>query len=345
MTSAKSAYYVHNGKFEISQCELQQLQPDEVRVAISFCGICGTDLHIFHGAMPHRLGDKRVLGHEASGRIAAIGANVEDLNVGQKVVVRPLDSCGKCPACENGQSHICHNLKFLGIDTDGGFSEFWTVPAHTIHILPETVDLKAAALVEPLAVACHDVERGRVTEGEDVLVIGGGPIGILVAIAARSAGAKVVVSEVNELRLKVAQTLGFETINPAKDDLKEQVMKRTSGKGMDAVFEVSGAKPGLDATTQTAAVRGRIVIVAIYPEAPAVDLFQVFWRELELIGTRVYEPQDYEKAIEMLANGDVNSDVLITHLVDFDEIQSAFENLGNSPTAMKMLIEVAGEQA
>ena len=341
MTTARSAYFMHDARFEISSRSVAEPSPGEVRIRIAYCGICGTDLHIFHGAMPHRLGDKRILGHEASGIVDAVGEGV-DLTPGQRAVVRPLDPCGTCPACVAGHPHICHNLKFLGIDTDGGFSEFWTVPAHAVHTLPEDVSLKTAALVEPLAVACHVISRGRLREGEDALIIGGGPIGMLVAMAARAVGAKVVLSEVNERRLAMAKDLGFETLNPARDDLKAQVMERTGGKGADAIFEVSGAQPGLDATTEAAAVRARIVMVAIYPEPPKVNMFQYFWRELELIGTRVYEPADYERAISMIATGEVDAERLITEVVPLAGIQPAFEALGASPASMKTLVELAG---
>ena len=342
MATARAAYFTHNSRFEVVQRDIAPAGPGEVRVVVSYCGICGTDIHIFHGAMAHRLGARRVLGHEASGWIDEIGEGVEGFEIGQKVVVRPLDHCGSCPACAEGHTHVCYNLRLLGIDADGGFSEFWTVPSFTVHALPEGVSLREAALVEPLAVACHDVSRGRVVPGETALVIGGGPIGILVAVAARSAGASVILSEVNENRLAVASRMGIETVNPTETDLENMINERTGGKGAEVVFEVSGSSAGLKATTRTAAVRGRIVMVAIYPEPPEIDMFQYFWRELELIGTRVYEYRDYERAIEMIARGEVNSDMLITDHYDLDRIQDAFEALDSSPTAVKTLIEVAG---
>ncbi len=339
----KAAYFTHNKTFKIEQVETAPPGPGEVEIDVAYCGICGTDLHIFHGAMPHRLGDRRVLGHEMSGTVAAIGDGVDNISVGQSVVVRPLDHCGQCPACKAGHTHICHNLKFLGIDTDGGFAQKWTVPAHTVHLLPDNMPLEQAALIEPLAVACHDVSRGRVAEGEDVLVIGGGPIGVLVAMAARAKGGKVTISEVNEARLAIAEKLGFETVNPAKADLAETIMAKTGNKGADVVFEVSGSQSGVNAMTTAIAVRGRIVMVAIHAEAPKVDLFQFFWRELELFGARVYRPEDYETAIAMIAAGEVDTDTMITDVAPLDDIQSAFEALDDNPTAMKSLIKVLDE--
>ena len=188
--------------------------PGEVQVDVAYCGICGTDLHVYLGHMDARIGNHRVIGHEMSGRVAALGEGVEDLAVGDAVVVRPLDHCGECPACDAGHQHICHKLKFLGLDTDGAFQGKWTVPAHTIHKLPDDLSLEHAALVEPLAVAAHDVARADVQPDEDVLVIGGGPIGMLVAMAAREAGAKVTVSEVNSYRLALAPGTRLHGLEP-----------------------------------------------------------------------------------------------------------------------------------
>lgn len=342
MTQIKAAYFTGDKSFEIRRIEARPPASGEVQIDIAFCGICGTDMHIFHGAMAERLGGARVIGHEMSGTVAAIGPDVDMVSVGRKVVVRPLDHCGDCPACAAGHEHICHNLKFLGIDTDGGFQEKWTVPAHTVHVLPDTLPLDQAALIEPLAVACHDVARGKTAKGENALVIGGGPIGILVAMAARSRGANVILSEVNPHRLEIAARLGFDTVNPAESDLAETVRSKTGGKGADVVFEVSGSQAGVDAMTTAIAVRGRIVMVAIHPTAPRVDLFQFFWRELELFGARVYRPEDYETAIAMIAAGEIDTSSMITNISALEDIQSAFEALESSPTAMKSLIRVSG---
>jgi 2-desacetyl-2-hydroxyethyl bacteriochlorophyllide A dehydrogenase len=275
-----------------------------------------------------------------SGVVDAIGADVSNVAVGQKVVVRPLDHCGDCPACDAGHQHVCHNLKFLGLDTDGAMQEIWTVPSHTLHVLPEDLRLDHAALIEPVAVACHDVRLSGLTAGENVVVIGGGPIGVLVAMVARDAGGNVLISEVNPNRLEIAQKLGFDTVNPAKADLVAEVNARTEGKGADVVFEVSGTQPGVDAMTSVAATRARIVMVAIHAKKPAIDLFQFFWRELQLIGARVYEPEDYEKAISIIGSGGIDAETVITDVAPLSEIQAAFEALDSSPTAMKSLIKV-----
>lgn len=334
-----AAYYVGNKSFSVETATAVAPSAGEVQIDVAFCGICGTDMHVYMGHMEERIGNHRVIGHEMSGVIAAVGDGVDTLKVGQPVVVRPLDHCGDCPACNSGHQHICHKLKFLGLDTDGAFQNKWTVPAHTVHPLPDGLSLQHAALVEPVAVACHDVRMGRVSAGEHVLVIGGGPIGILNAMVARHAGAAVSVSEVNEHRIRIAESMGFSCINPAKEDLVAAVNDRTTGKGADVVFEVSGTQPGAEAMTACAASRGRIVMVAIHASRPQVDLFQFFWRELEMIGARVYEPEDYEKAIQLVADGGIDADTMITDVQELSEINKAFKSLDEDPRAMKSLLK------
>lgn len=337
MSMINAAFYRGDKSFAVEQRKATAPGTGEVPVRIAFCGICGTDMHVYHGNMDARVGLNRVVGHEMSGVVEADG---EGFSAGQKVVVRPLDHCGECPACDAGHQHICHNLKFLGLDTDGAMQEIWNVPLHTLHVLPDDMRMDHAALIEPVAVACHDVRMSDLQAGEDVVVIGGGPIGVLVAMVARDAGGKVVISEVNPHRLAIARKMGFETINPAEEDLKAEIDKRSAGKGADVVFEVSGTQPGVDAMTAVAATRGRIVMVAIHAQKPQIDMFQFFWRELKLVGVRVYEPEDYEKAISIIASGGVDADTFITDVSPLSDIQSAFESLDSSPTAMKSLIKV-----
>ena len=335
-----AAYYRGDKSFVVEKTTAAAAGPGEVSVRIAYCGICGTDMHVFHGNMDARVGLNRIVGHEMSGTVESVGDGVSGFAKGDNVVVRPLDHCGVCPACDAGHQHICHKLKFLGLDTDGAMQDIWTVPAHTLHHLPADLRLDHAALIEPVAVACHDVRRSALKPGEDVVVIGGGPIGILVAMAARDAGGIVTISEVNETRLGIAQKLGFDTVNPSSQDLVETVMAKTGTKGADVVFEVSGTQPGVDAMTAVAATRARIVMVAIHAQKPQVDMFQFFWRELELLGARVYEPQDYEKAIEIIASGGVDAETVITDISPLSDIQQAFEALDSSPTAMKSLIKM-----
>jgi len=203
----KAAYYHGQKTFKVGESVLRKPGPDEVRLKVAFCGICGTDLHIYKGGMDKRVAIPQVIGHEMSGEIAELGSNVKGWAVGDRVVVRPLHPCGSCPACKAGHAHVCYNLKFLGIDTPGALQSSWTVPAHTLHRIPSNLSYDQAALIEPVAVACHDIRRGDLKAGGEAVVIGGGPIGLLIALVAAQAGARVLISEVNPFRLKLARDL------------------------------------------------------------------------------------------------------------------------------------------
>lgn len=338
----RAAYYTGNRSFAIEDIEPTAPGPDQVQIDVSYCGICGTDLHAYHGVMDKRIGLHRIIGHEMSGKVAALGTGVSGFAVGDPVVVRPLDHCGNCPACDAGHTHICHNLKFIGLDSDGAFQQKWTVPSHTVHHIPADMSMEMAAFVEPLAVAVHDVRRGRVAAGENVLVIGAGPIGMLIALAARQIGANVTVTEVSENRLAFADRLGFRALNGRDTDVVAAMNEATGGKGADVVFEVSGSQPGATLMTEAAATRGRIVMVAIHPEPRTVDVFRFFWREVEMIGARVYEASDYDRAIELIATGEIPVAELVTGVKPLDEIGPAFAELDGNAAAMKTLINVGG---
>jgi (R,R)-butanediol dehydrogenase/meso-butanediol dehydrogenase/diacetyl reductase len=339
----QAAQYIGNKSFKVVEGHAIAPQAGEVRLNVGYVGICGTDMHIYHGVMDQRVSIPQTIGHEISGVVAEIGEGVEGFTVGEKVVVRPLDWCGDCPTCDAGHTHICQNLKFMGIDTPGAFQSSWTVKARTLHKLPAGVDLKQGALIEPLSVACHDVRRSRLQAGEKVVVLGGGPIGQLVAAVAKSVGAEVLVSEPNESRCAFADKLGVKSVNPMQTDLAAYVEQWTGSKGADVVFEVSGVKPAIDAMTQIAGRRGRIVMVAIHSTKPEIDLFQFFWKELELLGARVYEAADFDWAIELIATGKIDLAPFISSVSPLADIGSAFANMDGNPEGMKALVACNAE--
>lgn len=337
---AQAAYYEGNRTIRHGPGELVEPACGEVQLKISHCGICGTDLHIYHGAMDARVRMPLVMGHEMSATVHKLGAGVADYAIGDKVVVMPLAPCGDCPACAAGHSHICHNLDFLGIDTPGAFQSYWTVPAYTLHRMPAHLSLKHGALIEPLAVACHDVRLADVKAGDQVVVLGGGPIGMLVALVARHAGAEVLVSEINPYRVDLAQRLGLYAVNPTEVDLIELVMQRTQGAGADIVFEVSGSQAGASIMTELLRTRGLAVVVAIFAQQPKIDLFRFFWRELRMQGVRVYESEDFSAAIALAAQGVLPLDELITDIRPLQALKSGFEDMDSGGQVMKILLEL-----
>ena len=311
----------------------------EVQVSVAYTGLCGTDLHIVHGSMDGRVSRPLVFGHEMSGEIAAIGDGVDGWSVGDLVTVMPLAWDGTCPACRAGHNHICQNLNFIGIDSPGSLQELWNVPARTLVRLPPGIRLDHAALVEPVAVAVHDVRRAELTVGDTAVVIGGGPIGLLIATVAREYGAEVVVIELDANRRQQIEGLGFTTLDPRAVDQVSWVEHWTSGAGADVVFEVSGAAAAVLGATALAKVRGTIVVVAIHPTPREIDLQRMFWRELRLLGARVYEATDFEAAVDLVARGVIPADLLITRIVPLSRTAEAIADL-QAGRAMKILVDV-----
>ena len=334
----KAANYLEKGRLGVGESVPVSPSLDEVRLDVAFCGICGTDMHIYQGDMDARVETPLTIGHEVSATIAELGDGVSSVAVGDRVAVRPL-KFGEAHPIDKGNAHVGKNLKFIGIDAPGGMQYSWTVPAYTVHTVPDTVSLEHGALAEPTAVACHDVRLGQVKPGETVVVIGGGPIGILVALVAREKGARVIVSEINEKRVEKIDTLGLETINPKNVDLGETVYSKTNEAMADVVFEVSGSQPGVDAMTSIVNVRGRIVVVGIHPQPRQIDLFRFFWSELELIGTRLYEEEDFDEAIALMGAGKLPIEELITKMYPIDDVQAAFETIEDHPEGIKYLIK------
>src|SRR5215218_2744020 len=236
----RSASYVGDGGIVVSDGEERAPGPGEVRLAVAYTGICGTDLHIVHGSMDARVRRPLVFGHEASALVAEVGEGVEGLDVGQPVTVMPLVWDDSCPACQAGHRHVCQNLTFVRIDAPGALQESWTVPANIVVPLPASLSLRDAALTEPVAVAVHDVRRSGLGAGDRVVVLGAGPIGVLIALVARDAGAEVLVVELDEGRRGTVADLGFRVLDP-RSDVTGAVTEWTGGAGADVVFEVSGA--------------------------------------------------------------------------------------------------------
>ncbi|WP_346881737.1 alcohol dehydrogenase catalytic domain-containing protein [uncultured Algibacter sp.] len=334
----KATVYQGNKTFKVIEKDIEQPAPGEVRIKVAYSGVCGTDVHIYHGMMDKRVSMPQTIGHEMSGVIDAVGAEVSGYAVGDKVVVRPLDDTKVKPS-DKGFNHICEELNFIGIDSPGSMQQYWNVPAFTLHKLKANTDLKLAALIEPLSVATHDVRLSGLIAGETAVVLGGGPIGLLVAMVAKEVGAQVIISEVNPVRITMAKALGFDVVSPIEVDLVEYVYNKTEGRKADVVFEVAGVQPALDVMTEVAGIRGRIVMVAIHGQKKEIDLFKFFWKELKLIGARVYEKEDYEKSIALITANELPFEQMITDVQPLSNIQQVFENIDKNPDGLKVLMD------
>ncbi|GAA3334759.1 alcohol dehydrogenase catalytic domain-containing protein [Curtobacterium albidum] len=338
----RTAQYIGDHSVVAATAEPVPPRAGEVQIRVAYTGLCGTDLHIVHGNMDARVQQPLVFGHEMSGVVAAVGDDVTSVTPGDVVTVMPLEWDGTCPACRAGHQHVCQNLDFVGIDSPGSLQELWTVPERIVIPAPSGTDLKHLALVEPVAVAVHDVRRSGAGAGDRVLVIGSGPIGLLIATVARHRGAEVRVSEIDPTRRQQATDLGFDTIDPSASDAVQVVEAWTGGAGADIVFEVSGAAAAVLSATSFLKVRGTLVVVAIHPTPRPIDLQRLFWRELTILGARVYERQDFDEAVRLVTGGAIPADTLITDVVPLEQTGAAFTTL-EAGRAMKVLVDVSGD--
>lgn len=335
----QAAFYEGPRKISIRECQPVEPGEGQVQINVSHCGICGTDLHVYLGDLDHRIKLPEVIGHEGSGSISRVGPGVKGFAEGDRVVVMPIISCGVCPSCVAGNYHVCHKLKVIGIEASGAMQSKWTVPANLLFHIPEALSLKHAALIEPTAVACHDIRVAQLQAGEHVVVLGGGPIGALIALVAKYKGAHVVVSEINPFRIKMMRDLGLTVVNPRETPLVDYVMNVTGGAGADVVFEVTGVAPGAEMMTEVAKCRGRLIVVGVFAKPAPVNLYRIFQRELQIAGARVYQREDFDEALAILAANGIPADQLITDVLPLEKLQYGLDQMANGGQVMKILME------
>jgi 2-desacetyl-2-hydroxyethyl bacteriochlorophyllide A dehydrogenase len=338
MATMRAAFYEGARRFTTGTADVPVPGRDEALLRVRRVGICGTDLHIFQGHLDHRVPRGGVIGHETFAEVAEAPAG-SGFRSGDRVVVEPLWFCGTCRACRMGASYLCYSLKVLGVDMPGGMREYWAVPVARLLKVPDTLSDDHAALIEPLSVATHDVRRAAVKAGDAVLVLGGGPIGTLIAMVARHRGARVIVAEVNPFRRDMLAKLGLDTVGPDVDVVRFAT-EWTGGEGVDVAFEVTGNPAAVPAMTDAVRVWGTVSVVAIHAEPVPVNLYQMFARELTVHGSRLYAREDWEEAIRLAATGAVTVDPLVSRRIPLEALQEGMEQaLGGGPV-MKVLVDL-----
>jgi (R,R)-butanediol dehydrogenase / meso-butanediol dehydrogenase / diacetyl reductase len=335
----RASFYRGPLLFEPGTAPMPVPKAGETLLKIRRVGICGSDLHIFQGHLDHRVPKNNVIGHEVLAEVAqpAPGSAFAE---GDRVVVVPILSCGACRACRIGASYLCYKLKVFGVDAPGGMCEYWSVPTDRLLKVPSSLSDDDAGLIEPLAVATHDVERAGVKPGDAVVVFGGGPIGTLIALVCRHRGARVKVSEINPFRVEKLRSLGLEAIGPEQDPVAV-VSEWTGGDGADVVFEVSGSPEAIALVTTVVRVWGTVSIIAIHSGPVAVNLYPMFGRELTMHGSRLYTFAAWEEAIRLASAGAIPVGSLVSRLIPLEQLQQGMEEaLGGGPV-MKVLVDMA----
>jgi 2-desacetyl-2-hydroxyethyl bacteriochlorophyllide A dehydrogenase len=332
----RAVQFLGNKQFRISEVEMPQISSDELLLKVKYTGICGSDIHVYQGHMAKR-NYPLIMGHEFSGEVIEAGKDAAGMfQAGDRVTVNPLVYCGKCHNCRSGIRHLCTERTFTGYTSDGGFAEYVKISAHQAYKLPEHVPLDVAAMTEPYAVGVHAINISGLNLGDNVIILGGGTIGLVIALAARSAGAgQIAISEVSEYRLEAIRRLGFTAIDSKTTNVKEAVMEMTDGIGADVAFDAAGAPVTAEQVTQVLRFRGTAVIAGLYAHPPKVDLNDLNFRELVLKGTTVYSDRDFKHAIQSMPVESLQK--MISHRLPLEEVQNGFET-ASAAEAMKVLI-------
>ena len=330
------------GVIEFREIPTPEPGPGEVLVKIMRIGVCGSDIHVYHGEHPFT-SYPVTQGHEVAGLVEKLGEGVTGLSVGQKVTIQPQVVCGKCWPCRNGKYNLCEELKVMGFQTTGVASHFFAVDAKKVTPLPETMSLDEGAMIEPLAVAVHAVRRAGDAAGRDICVLGAGPIGILVAQAAKGMGARrVMVTDVSGVRLAKAKECGADfCVNTKEKDFGEALVECFGPDKADVIYDCAGNNITMGQAVKYARKGSTIILVAVFAELGKVDLAVLNDHELDLNTSMMYRTEDYEAAIGLADSGKVSLRPLVSKHFPFREYLEAYRYIdANRETTMKVLIDV-----
>ena len=342
MAKMTQAIMTEPGNIIYQEVDIPEVKTDQIKVKMKRIGICGSDIHVNHGKHPYT-SYPVVQGHEVSAEVVETGKDVTNCKAGDKVTIQPQVVCGKCYPCTHGMYNDCEVLKVMGFQTTGMASDYFVVDANKALVLPEEMSWDHGAMIEPLAVAVHAVRRYAADmTGKKAVVLGGGPIGNLVAQTAKALGAEVVLlSELSAYRLDTAKKCGIATVNPSEEDLLEAIIEACGEDRADVIFECIGINPTMKQAIAYARKGSHIVVVGVFGDLATVDMAAVQDHELTLLGSAMYREEDYIKAIELVAAGKIEFEALITHRFGFREFKKGYDTIDlEKDKAMKVMINM-----
>lgn len=325
---------------EVAEPKAADLTAHQVLVNIKRIGICGSEIHSYHGLHPATFYPV-VQGHEYSGVVMAVGSEVTVCKPGDHITARPQLVCGKCNPCKRGQYNVCEHLRVQAFQADGAAQDFFVVDDDRVAKLPDGMSLDYGAMIEPSAVGAHASNRTDV-KGKNVVVSGAGTIGNLIAQFCIARGAKnVLITDVSDLRLAKARECGIKhTLNITKKTLKEAAKDLFGEEGYQVGFEVAGVEVSIRSLMETIEKGSDIVVVAVFAKDPALSMFYLGEHELRLIGSMMYRHEDYLTAIDYVNKGIVNLKPLVSNRFAFEEYDDAYKFIdAHRETSMKVLID------
>ena len=337
----KASRFLGNKTFAVTDLPTPHAGPGELVLRNQVCGVCGTDVHIYHGEPGSAdVNPPVVLGHEYSGEVVEVGEGVTGFAVGDHVTVDPNIYCGHCAYCENGKKQLCPSMEAIGVTRDGGFAQYSRIPASQAFKLEPTVPWEAAAMAEPLACCLHGIDLAGIQVGDKVCVVGGGAIGLLMVQLAKLSGAsQIVLSEPNEKRRQVGLQLGANAaLDPTRPDAQE-AFAQVLGGGANVVIECVGNVPAVKSAFQFAG-KGATVLLFSVPKVDAtfdLPLFDVYKKELTIKGSFV-NPDTHARAVALINSGKVDFGPIITHRFTLDQLPEAIA-MQMSDASIKVVVE------
>ncbi|UPM44273.1 zinc-dependent alcohol dehydrogenase [Halocatena salina] len=322
---------------EVQQGNRPSPDPNEVLVRVHTAGLCGSDAHAYRYDGGYEwIPIPRIMGHEYSGEVVAVGDGVTSVSTGQRVVEEPIHHCGDCFQCDNGQENVCQNFSITGMHRDGAYAEYTVVEPQHLHSIPDGVDLGTAAITEPTSIAARAVfDRSSVTPGDTVLVEGPGPIGSLIACIADSMGANVLVSGLGQDttdRLPRLASIDIDTVDVESESLEELVDERTDGLGFDVVFDTTGHRSGIETAVDVTRKGGQVVVVGLPGDPSSLFMTPIVRSEIEVNTSYGSTWTNFEQALRLMENGAIDPDNVVDTSFSVSEPAAAFEAFLDSKT-------------
>lgn len=319
----------------------------QVLVRIKKIGVCGSDIHVYHGTHPFT-SYPVTQGHEVSAQIVKLGEGVDEFAVGQKVTIEPQVVCGKCYPCTHGKYNLCEELKVMGFQTTGTASEYFAVDVSKVTPLPDHLTYSEGAMIEPLAVTVHAAKRFAELEGARVAILGAGPIGILLAQSCKALGAsQVMITDISDYRLELARSVGADfTVNTRERDFGDALLECFGPDKADVIYDCAGNDTTMGQAIRCARKGSTIILVAVFGKMASVDLAVLNDHELDLNTSMMYRHEDYVDAIRLVGEGKIQLKPLMSRHFAFTDYLSAYEYIdSHRETSMKILIDVDPSEA
>ena len=338
----KASYFLGDKKFEVRDLPLPEIGEQDVLVRVAACGVCGTDVHIYHGSKGSTdVKPPVVLGHELAGEVEKIGSQVTTVKPGDHVTIDPNIYCGKCHFCQIGKKQMCQNLYAIGVNRDGGFAQYCVAPETQCYQLDKEVPLKYGAMTEPLACCVHGIDRAGIRQGDTVCVMGGGAIGFRRFQLAKLSGAsKVILSEPVAMRREIGKKVGaWACVDPIHEDIKERLKELLGTEGVDVVIECVGTSVAAEQAF-LAADRGATILLFSVPKPESIyslHLEEVFQKELTILGSMI-NPDTHGRAAALINSGVLKLEPIITHSFSVEQVEEAIL-MQQSADSIKVIVE------